>query len=66
LARMLAFGRGVPTDPLQASMWHLIARAGGDGDPLMDEYMAKQKPEVQSAAEKAAKPWLDLIEKSRS
>jgi TPR repeat protein len=66
LARMLAFGRGLPADALQATKWHLIAKAGGDGDPMLDEFIARQKPELRDAAEKAAKPWLDYIERSRS
>jgi hypothetical protein len=33
---------------------------------MLDEYIAKQNPELRSAAEKAAKPWLDLIAQSHS
>ena len=37
--------------------------AGGAGDPTLDDYAAKQKPEVRSAAEAAAKPWLASLQK---
>jgi hypothetical protein len=63
---MLAFGRGVPADPVQAAMWHMIAKAGGDGDTMLDEFVAKQSPDIKSAAEKAAKPWVDIIERSHT
>ena len=29
LARILATGRGVPADPVEATKWHIIAKAGG-------------------------------------
>ena len=67
LARIYAFGRGVPApDPVQAIKWHLIAKAGGNGDLYLDDYMQKQIPENRAAGEQAAKPWLDVIAQSRS
>jgi len=56
----------VPADPVEAIKWHLIAKAGGDGDVALDDFMHRQKPEIQAAGEKAAKPWLDAIKLSRS
>ena len=66
LARIYAFGRGVPApDPVQAIKWHLIAKAGGNGDLYLDDYMQKQIPENRAAGEQAAKPWLDILSASR-
>jgi TPR repeat protein len=58
VARLLSAGRGVPANPVQAMKWHIIAKADGRGDPELDAYMAKQKPEDRDAAQKAAKLWL--------
>ena len=55
LARMLMAGRGMPADPTEAIKWHLIAKAGGDSDPDLDAFAAKQTPAVRDAAEKAAR-----------
>jgi TPR repeat protein len=66
LARILAAGRGVTADPVEAAKWHLIAKAGGASDPSLDEFVQKQTPETRAAANKAAKPWLDFIAQARS
>jgi TPR repeat protein len=58
LARLLTVGQGAPPNPVEAIKWHLIAKAGGDGDPYLDQFAAQQTPQVRAAAEKAAKPWL--------
>jgi hypothetical protein len=66
LARIYAFGRGVPKpDPVQAIRWHLVSKAGGTSDLYLDDYTQKQSPEVRAAAEQAAKPWLDVLAASR-
>jgi hypothetical protein len=63
---VLATGVGVPApDPVQATKWHLISKAGGANDPFLDDFVAKQTPEVRAAGEKAAKPWLDVIEQQK-
>ena len=47
-------------DPVEAVRWHLIAKAGGDNDLYLDEFMRKSsRPNGANAAEKAAKPWID-------
>ncbi len=61
LANILARGRGLPADPVEAAKWHLIAKAGGDGDVGLDDFVSKLKPEQRASAEKAAKPWLDVL-----
>jgi TPR repeat protein len=58
MARLLSAGRGVPANAVEAMKWHIIAKAGGRGDPDLDAYMARQKKEDREAAEKAAKLWL--------
>src|SRR5262249_23401322 len=66
LARIYAYGRGVPKpDPVQAIRWHPTSKAGGASDLYLDDYMQKQSPETRAAAEKAAKPWLDILGQSR-
>ena len=65
LARLLATGRGVAADPIAATKWHLVAKAGGLGDPFLDDFVGKQSAETRAAAEAAARPWLQAIAQSR-
>jgi hypothetical protein len=58
LAFMYATGRGIKADPVQAARWHLIARAGGDNDQFLEEFMRKMKPADRATAEDKAKPWI--------
>jgi TPR repeat protein len=58
LARILAAGRGAPADPVEATKWHLIAKAAGESDPWLDSFVGNLKPAEREAGEKAAKPWL--------
>ena len=39
LARILATGRGMPTDPVAAIKWHTIAKAGGASDVWLENFM---------------------------
>ena len=66
LARVYMMGRGVAADPVQAMKWHIAAKAGGLGDPQLDEFMAKQSPEQRAAAEKAASEWVAFFAAARS
>jgi len=52
LARVLADGRGVPKNPVEAVKWHLISKARGETDLMLDDY-------VQSMIRKSMP--LDLI-----
>jgi hypothetical protein len=54
LARLLFTGRGLPADPIEGAAWHLIARAQGVADPMLDDFLAKLNKEDQAAAEKRA------------
>jgi TPR repeat protein len=65
LANVLAVGRGLPADTVEAMKWHLIAKAGGVSDIPLDTFAAKQTAEVRAAAEKAAKSWIDAIKQAR-
>ena len=65
LARILADGEGVAADPIEATKWHLISRAGGETDLELDAFMEKLDPNVRSAGEAAAKPWLDAMQAAR-
>jgi TPR repeat protein len=58
LARILMAGRGMPADATEAVKWHLIAKAGGNSDPDLDVFAAKQTPAVRETADAAAKKWL--------
>ena len=59
LARILAAGLGVASDPVEATKWHLIAKARGVTDLWLDDFVGKLTPEQREAGEKAAKPWLE-------
>ena len=55
---MYATGRGIKADPVEAARWHLIARAGGDNDQFLEEFMRNMKPPDRAMAENKAKPWI--------
>lgn len=58
LAWMYAIGRGIKADPVEAARWHLIARAGGDNDQYLDEFVRNMKPLDRAMGENKAKPWI--------
>jgi TPR repeat protein len=58
LSRILMAGRGMPANPTESVKWHLIAKAGGAGDPDLDVFAGKQSNDVQTAAKAAANKWL--------
>ena len=39
LARILAEGRGAPKNPVEATKWHLISKARGETDLLLDDFV---------------------------
>jgi len=65
LARILASGRGAPRDLVEATKWLLVSRAGGETDLELDDVVNKLDAQTRAAGEKAAKPWLDVIEAAR-
>jgi TPR repeat protein len=58
LAWMYATGRGIKADPVEAARWHLIARAGSNNDPFLEEFMRNMKPADRAMGENKAKPWI--------
>jgi hypothetical protein len=59
-------GRGMPADPIQAIKWHIVAKAGGAGDPDLDVFASKQPQAVRDAAQKAAQKWMSTLVEPRS
>ena len=47
---MYATGRGIKADPVEAARWHLIAKAGGDNDQSLDDFMRNMKPPDRAMA----------------
>ena len=54
---MLATGIGAPKDMTEAMKWHLIAKAAGNGDPMLDEMFAPMSAENKARAEDGVKRW---------
>jgi uncharacterized protein len=63
LARVLADGRGAPKDPVQAVKWHLISKARGETDLMLDDFTNSLDAKTRAAGEEAAKAWLDALKK---
>jgi TPR repeat protein len=57
LARVLATGRGAPMDTTEALKWHLIAKSGGAGDPILDDMLSTVSGDQKARAEAAARRW---------
>jgi hypothetical protein len=66
LARILMAGRGMPADPTAAIKWHIVAKAGGAGDPDLDVFAGQQPQAIRDAAQKAADKWLSTLKTPRS
>jgi TPR repeat protein len=66
LAWLHSVGDGTAMNPCEAIRWHLIAKAGGKGDPDLDQYAARQTPEARACAERVARPWLYVLQGLKS
>jgi TPR repeat protein len=66
LARILAEGRGAPKNAVEATKWHLVSKARGETDLLLDDFVNGLDADTRAAGEKAAKPWLDALKKPKS
>ena len=64
LATILANGLGVKADPVEAAKWHLISKAAGETDLALDEFVNNLDPKARAEAEKAARPWVDMIKRA--
>src|SRR5262249_59597090 len=49
LANILAIGRGLKADPLEAIKWHMVAKAGAVGDITLHTFGQKQTADVRQA-----------------
>ena len=43
---------------VEALKWHIISKAGGNSDPMLDEMFAPMSAESRAKADEAAKKWL--------
>ena len=59
-------GRGAPHNPVEATKWHLISKARGETDLLLDDFINSLDPDTRAAGEKAAKPWIDALKPPKS
>jgi TPR repeat protein len=64
LAIILANGLGLPANPVEAAKWHMISKAAGETDLVLDDFVNKLDAKTRAAAEKAAQPWIAAIQKT--
>ena len=57
LARILAVGRGVAKDPIEAGAWHILARSNSVPDPWLDQLLNELPAAERAAAERRAQAW---------
>ena len=62
LARCYAHGAGVETNLVEASKWHLIAKAAGQADESLDKVVAKLSRADRTKAQKGADEWRDRMQ----
>jgi uncharacterized protein len=58
-ARCLLHGRGITANAVEAAKWHLIAKASGEEDQVLDQAHAKLSKADRTKAEQAAGDWRD-------
>jgi uncharacterized protein len=58
-ARCHHHGRGVPANPIEAATWHLIAKANGIEDALLEQALAKLSKADRLKVDQAAALWRD-------
>jgi TPR repeat protein len=58
VARVLAAGRGLPKDMIEAMKWHLLARAGGLKDAWLDSQLAGLSNEQKQGVEEAVRRYV--------
>ncbi len=59
LARFYLYGFGVPRNVVQASKWHLIARAKGVSDPKLDIALSALSKDERDEVDRAVLSWQD-------
>ena len=55
---------GMKADPIEGAKWHLIAKAVGDTNLELDDFVAKMDATARATAEKRAQPWLTFIKQA--
>ena len=58
LARLYASGRGVKANIVEAMKWHILARAGGLGDPWLESKLPGLTAEERAAVEQAVQRFI--------
>lgn len=58
-ARCNHHGRGVPVKPIEAAKWHLVAKANGIEDVVLEQMLGKLAKADRTKAEQAAAEWRD-------
>ena len=65
IAHILAAGRGMPADPVEAIKWHLLAKEAGRNDKKLDAFMRSQSADIIAAGTKAAQPSIEALRLAR-
>ncbi|HYN00793.1 MAG TPA: sel1 repeat family protein, partial [Aestuariivirgaceae bacterium] len=60
VARVLAAGRGLKPDPIEAAKWHVLAAKGGRTDAWLDEFVGRLSEKDRAEAGKRAENWTTL------
>jgi TPR repeat protein len=63
LAIVLANGFGVPANLVEAAKWHLVSKAAGETDLMLDDLVNKLDGKSRAQAENEAKPWIAAIKR---
>jgi uncharacterized protein len=58
VARLLAAGRGLSKNMVEAMKWHILARAAGVKDAWLDGELAKLSPQDKTAVEAALRQYV--------
>ncbi len=53
IARLLVVGRGIKPDLVEAMKWHLLAKAAGEKDPWLDQFLNKLTPDQRKDVDAA-------------
>jgi TPR repeat protein len=58
VARLLAVGRGLPKNEVEACKWHILARAQGIADPFLDSVLNALSADNKAKVEAAVKRYI--------
>jgi hypothetical protein len=57
---------GAAKNPVEATKWHLISKARGETDLILDDFVNNLDATTHAAGEKAAEPWLEALKEPPS